>query len=62
MNNDVRAKIDLTEAITVQVRFADGGSPAPQPAPVSIYSDFAAVFTNVLTGSVATYEEVNNGD
>lgn len=37
--------------------------PEPQPAPVSIYSDFAVVFTNVLTGSVATYEEVeNNGN
>lgn len=37
-------------------------APVPQPAPVSVYSDFAPVFDNVLTGSVSTYEEVNNGD
>lgn len=62
MNNDVRARIDLTEAITVQVRFADGGSPSPQPSPVSIYPTFAPIYDNALTGTVATYEEVQNGD
>lgn len=58
MNNDVRARIDLTEAITVQVRFADGGSPAPQPAPVTVYDNFSPML-HAISGSVTDdFEEV----
>lgn len=34
----------------------EGGSAVP------VYSSFAPIFDNTLTGTVATYEEVQNGD
>ena len=40
-----------------------GADPSPQPSPVSIYPTFAPIYDNALTGTVATYEEVQqNGN
>ena len=61
--------ITTPDAGTLYVITGDGsfklavGSIPMEQSGASVFDDFAVVFTNVLTGSVATYEEVeNNGN